>query len=554
MHDLRNALSLLPALLLLVSLGCDTPGGSGFAALPTCNNGQLDPGEQCDGALVQSNTCQAAGYEGGTLVCNHICTAFDYSGCLRDTAPDAPDTNAPDTNAPDTNAPGTNSAPNILSLNANTTTLDAGATLIVTAVVTDPDGIDDLIGGQLEAATGGSYGAFSTSAAEGAYTIALTWNALNTVQAIDAPTAGTALDFKAIFYDVAGLRSERTLQITVRCSSEEARSLCDGTCLDLATDYNSCGACDNSCSDVPSFEAVPEHIRNRVAGSRDCNQGFCSLPLSADEDRIQAGVTCRTLCTEVGLSCPWPSDVMVGRVHASGQDVLLSCDQSYTWARVVTSAYCHCAPGTGYVDPPEPEPTPTSIVAIQSSPASTGCMPSSEGFYGSQDLQVEGIVVVPRFELNDTLSGLFLSDGSQAPYSGLLVRFATNQPFNFARGQRVRVTGRHQEYYCLTQIAASTITAIGDGYVPPAVVLEPNLPASELERWEGVAVQIDDVMITGATEYNDAETNAGVLIDDYVLGDGFVLPEIGSYLPVLRGILYYGFERYRVAPRDDSDY
>ena len=551
MLDLRNAPS-LACLLLLCALGggCDTPGGSSATALPTCNNGQLDPGEHCDGASVQGNSCQAAGYEGGTLVCNRICTAFDYSGCLHGTAPDTSgDTSEPDTQPLDP----ANGAPNILSLNANTTTLDAGATLIVTAVVTDPDGIDDLIGGQLEASTGGSYGAFSTAATEGAYTIALTWDALNTVQPLDAPAAGRVLDFKAVFYDVSGLRSESSLQITVRCHDDETRSLCDGICYDLATNYDSCGACNSSCDDVPSFDALPQQVRDRAV-DRDCMEGFCALRLRANEARLAAGVTCLNVCSEIGLSCPWPPEVKAGRVIANDQEVLLSCDQPYTQNRAVSDAYCTCAPGTGVVDPPELEPLPTTIAALQSSFASTACTASDSGYYGGQDVQLEGIVVVSRFALNDTLSGVFLSDGSQNPYSGLLVRFPTDQPFNFTRGQRIRVTGRHNEYFCMTQLAATTMTAIGNGDVPPAKVLAPNLPAAELEQWEGVAVQFDDVTITGATEFNDAETDAGVLVDDFVLGDSFVLPEVGAYLPSLRGVLYYSFERYRVAPRDDSDY
>ena len=56
-------------------------------------------------------------------------------------------------------------APRILMINTNTKTIDERAMLVITAVVTDPDGVDDLIGGALTAPEGeATYGAFATSA------------------------------------------------------------------------------------------------------------------------------------------------------------------------------------------------------------------------------------------------------------------------------------------------------------------------------------------------------------------------------------------------------
>ncbi len=50
--------------------------------LPTCGNGVLDAQEQCDGVLLNGQTCESVGaYVGGTLLCLPSC-AFDLSGCL----------------------------------------------------------------------------------------------------------------------------------------------------------------------------------------------------------------------------------------------------------------------------------------------------------------------------------------------------------------------------------------------------------------------------------------------------------------------------------------
>jgi hypothetical protein len=54
-------------------------------------------------------------------------------------------------------------------------TMTSSDRLAVSAVVTDPDGIDDLIGGTLTTTDGAStFGAFATDASEGAYSISLT--------------------------------------------------------------------------------------------------------------------------------------------------------------------------------------------------------------------------------------------------------------------------------------------------------------------------------------------------------------------------------------------
>ena len=50
--------------------------------LPTCGNGAIDAGEQCDGVLLGGQTCVTVGaFVGGSLTCAPQC-AFDTSSCL----------------------------------------------------------------------------------------------------------------------------------------------------------------------------------------------------------------------------------------------------------------------------------------------------------------------------------------------------------------------------------------------------------------------------------------------------------------------------------------
>lgn len=47
--------------------------------VPTCGNGRLDPGEQCDGTNLFGRTCKDLGFVGGTLACKDC--LFDNRGC-----------------------------------------------------------------------------------------------------------------------------------------------------------------------------------------------------------------------------------------------------------------------------------------------------------------------------------------------------------------------------------------------------------------------------------------------------------------------------------------
>ena len=47
---------------------------------PSCGNGIIDSGEECDGAALDGATCESAGFVGGDIVCASDCT-LDLSGC-----------------------------------------------------------------------------------------------------------------------------------------------------------------------------------------------------------------------------------------------------------------------------------------------------------------------------------------------------------------------------------------------------------------------------------------------------------------------------------------
>lgn len=221
-----------------------------------------------------------------------------------------------DTDA-DTDADG---APEILSFSSNSSRITAGDTLVFTAVVTDPDGISDLIGGTLESSTGGTYGSFATASDEGAYEISLSWNAINTVSSIDFSDQQSR-NFVARFYDAAGHTAESELSVTLTCDGDAA---CGGDCVDLQESLSNCGECGNQC--------VGFQIANYVF-SAECYQGACIAPSECTADLEQ---NCTQVCAGEGMSCyPVGDPGVVVSLYSEGGDLV--CDD---YRDSVTTSSC----------------------------------------------------------------------------------------------------------------------------------------------------------------------------------------------------------------------
>jgi hypothetical protein len=176
--------------------------------------------------------------------------------------------------------------PEILQLSTNVTTLDETGTLVVTAVVTDPDGVDDVIGGSLRAPDGATYGAFTTSAAEGAYEIRVDWFELHAVAAIEFTDSATRA-FEAEFFDQGGARATRGFSVTLACSG--GGGVCDGDCgLVRCRPDAGAGQCSAVCA-PESGGQCDDAIDNDADGFLDCDDFDCAEtcdPAAPEDDLV----------------------------------------------------------------------------------------------------------------------------------------------------------------------------------------------------------------------------------------------------------------------------
>ncbi len=274
-------------------------------AAAVCGDGVREGGEVCDRGDLGGNTCSSLGYDRGALACAADCTSLVTTGCVADCVPVCGSRECgPDPTcgiscgvcaAGESCSAGACQAdgprgPRIITFNTNALEITDDQNVVFTAVVTDPDGIDDVIGGTLiDPATGRSYGSFATAASEGAYSLTLTWADIQRVRAINFTTVDETRTFRASFFDVSGASATAEGVLTLSC---EGLGACDGVCTDITTTTN-CGTCGTRC------------LTRGV-----CDAGVCGCPADFGEcDGVCTSLTTRTDCGEcdnacsAGLSC-----------------------------------------------------------------------------------------------------------------------------------------------------------------------------------------------------------------------------------------------------------
>ncbi len=137
---------------------------------------------------------------------------------------------------------GESAAPRIVSIHTNLATVTPSESLVIRALVTDPDGLDDVIGGNLVTPDDtAAYGAFATDARDGAYRITLSWRTLNMIAPISTDAGGSvSRTLRAEFFDVEGNQSWRDVVVALGCGDRKAST--DGSCQDVTT-ASACEAC-----------------------------------------------------------------------------------------------------------------------------------------------------------------------------------------------------------------------------------------------------------------------------------------------------------------------
>ncbi|MBS2027101.1 MAG: hypothetical protein JST54_04280 [Deltaproteobacteria bacterium] len=330
---------------------CFSPGGSG--------NGNSSGGNSTNGTSATGSgttTGQGTATQGSTSNGTTTTSSTTSNGSGTTTASSTTTSNTSNTSSTSTSTTGTsgsNSPPQIESLTANPTTIGPGGSTVISAIVSDPDGLSDLAGGTLAAPSGsGTYGAFSTPGGQGTFTFTLSWSELQSVSAFEIPAGGKSISVSATFFDNHGHSTTQTLNLTAACSPS-GDATCSGSCTDLQTDPNNCGSCGNVVASGGSC----------VNGSPGCPHSYDVVCNGACVDAKfdssncgSCGNDCSTWAMNHGLSASQATcDYGVCALQATGvinESCASYCASQGTGLTCYLDAKCENADGsyTGYVN------------------------------------------------------------------------------------------------------------------------------------------------------------------------------------------------------------
>ncbi|MES2640129.1 MAG: hypothetical protein V4850_11620 [Myxococcota bacterium] len=166
--------------------------------------------------------------------------------------------------------------PVIVSFFPDISAVTEGDAVTFVVELTDPQGASDIAIGILQAPGGAQYGNFATTGGS-TFTLSLTWEDLNEMNAIDFELEEERV-FVAHFVDRSANVVEANTALRLHCGGLAA---CTGVCTDTATDEENCGTCGATCDQCESGQCY----------------GYECVEPSASID------TCDELCASVGRTC-----------------------------------------------------------------------------------------------------------------------------------------------------------------------------------------------------------------------------------------------------------
>lgn len=210
-----------------------------------------------------------------------------------------------------------------------------------------------------------------------------------------------------------------------------------------------------------------------------------------------------------------------------------------------------------------------TILQIQASQASVDCTANADVTVAQSVALADVVVVSPRHDVSASLHGYYIQDpvtswpyGSDGKYTGTLMVVAKSLNTNFQQGDLVSVVGDYKEYYCMTEIVATSAQKVGTAPVPQALEaqaswFEQGGTVVNCEPYEGLRVTIADVQVTNTTGGTQPkwwfQAGNGIYVTDFFgLKDQLAL-SVGQGIKRLTGAVYYSWGKYLLVPFTTAD-
>lgn len=216
---------------------------------------------------------------------------------------------------------------------------------------------------------------------------------------------------------------------------------------------------------------------------------------------------------------------------------------------------------------------PTSIIALQSSGDSTACATVNSITTVQDDMTFNDLVVIsPKYVASSgKLDGYYVCQGlldPLVPYSCMAMTIDVAATEKFAAGDVIDAAGKYIEYYCFSEIAATSATKTGTTAVPGAITIDSEDLGSQdsgtAEPLEGVLVRIENVEITETpTNGSDGKDHGAFKVTgDAIIGNNFYLDYmkaatdgrvVGQKFLSITGVVAFSYGRYEIMPRTIGD-
>jgi hypothetical protein len=219
------------------------------------------------------------------------------------------------TGNPPRNDPG---GPELLAFGASAKSMTEGESIVVSAVFAAHDGGSSVAGGVLvDEMSGATVVSFHATAGQTGLEATASWSSLSAATVIAFDKGATpSRTLRASFFDDAGRKTERLLDVTLTCAGLGA---CGGKCVDTSVSREHCGQCGNAC---PMDQAG---LRARTS----CLSGVCAQAFAGCAP-IGTAQTCNDVCAAKGKTCSNTcSDGDSGGIGGSSAQ----CDDHWTTPR-----------------------------------------------------------------------------------------------------------------------------------------------------------------------------------------------------------------------------
>lgn len=223
---------------------------------------------------------------------------------------------------------GTGSPPEIEELRATSTQISQDESVVVLAMVTDPDGLDNLAGGKLVSEDGTVFYAPFEQLSNGTFASTVSWWQLHEAKPIEFETSEVRT-VVARFLDNDKNEVSQPLALELTCHGQVA---CNGQCVDTSQDARFCGSCDLAC---PATDRCEQG--SCVSNCEPCLETHCSLELGV----CAASPACTALRDCLNACADQPCADVCSSTHADGMTVFYNLYQCYLTG---CAGYCGSTP------------------------------------------------------------------------------------------------------------------------------------------------------------------------------------------------------------------